>query len=81
MGVYKIYAEGANRDAGDAPLAKATFTFVAHWRPTHLSIDVSALPGTDDGDGAFTSGMLAVANKWGGHTWKHIACAASWDDV
>ena len=68
-GVYKVYAEGTNGDKGDTPLTQDTFTFVAHWRPTHMSIDVSVLPG-------FSSGMLAVANEWGGHTWKHIACTA-----
>ena len=71
-----MFEEGANHDAGDTPLAEGDFMFVAHWRPTHLSIDVSVLPGTDDRDGAFSGGMLAVANEWGGHTWKHIACTA-----
>ena len=71
-GTAKLFGPGAS--AATAPaLATVNFTFVAHWRPTAVSIDVTDIVA----EVADFSGMLAVENEWNDHTFKAFSCANS----
>jgi hypothetical protein len=72
-GVAKLFGPGDS--AATAPaLATVNFTFVAHWRPTAVSIDVTDIVAEVGPD---FSGMLAVENEWNDHTFKAFSCANS----